>query len=86
MTQKFTDRYDLVRIDSCFHRFHLLCVARDWFLIRRIEKDQFGCDVEFKLQDSKKCPICRREVEKLEINYIKEQMKIHPDVGKLEYG
>jgi hypothetical protein len=25
-------------------------------------------------------------VEKLEINYIKEQMKIHPDVGKLEYG
>ena len=35
----FSDRYDLVRIDQCFHRFHLLCVHRDWFMERKIEKD-----------------------------------------------
>lgn len=25
-TQTFTDRADLVRIDECFHRFHLVCL------------------------------------------------------------
>ena len=36
---KFTDRKDLVRIDKCFHRFHLLCVYRYWFMRRHVEKD-----------------------------------------------
>ena len=85
-SQRFTDRHDLVRIDNCFHRFHLLCVARDWFMTRKVEKDQFGCEYEFKLPDNKKCPVCRREVAQSEIDYIKEQMKKHPEVGKLEYG
>ena len=30
--ERFTDRHDLIRIDECFHRFHLLCVYRDWFM------------------------------------------------------
>lgn len=59
--QKFTDRSDLVRIDHCFHRFHLLCMTRDWFMKRKVEKDQYGCDVEYKMSEVKKCPICRRE-------------------------
>jgi hypothetical protein len=32
--QGFTDRADLVRIGHCFHRFHLICVYRDWFMER----------------------------------------------------
>jgi hypothetical protein len=27
------------------------------------EKDEFGCEVEFKMPENKRCPICRREVE-----------------------
>ena len=41
--EKFTDRADLVRVDQCFHRFHLLCLYRDWFMERHKEKDEFGC-------------------------------------------
>ena len=62
-----------MRIDQCFHRFHLVCVSRDWFMRRVTERDEFGCDVEYKVPDVKKCPICRRVVEQSEIDYIKEQ-------------
>ena len=41
-TQGFTDRYDLIRINDCYHRFHLICVHRDWFMPRVCEKDDFG--------------------------------------------
>ena len=61
-TETFTDRGDLVRIDGCFHRFHLLCVYRDWFMQRKSEKDEFGNVLEFELPENKKCPICRVEV------------------------
>jgi hypothetical protein len=37
--QTFTDRNDLARIDNCFHRFHLICVYRDWFMHRKSELD-----------------------------------------------
>lgn len=40
--EKFTDRHDLVRIDHCFHRFHLICLHRDWFMPRAAEIDSFG--------------------------------------------
>jgi hypothetical protein len=42
---RFTDRADLVRIDQCYHRFHLICVYRDWFMERVKEKDEFGCEL-----------------------------------------
>ena len=29
---KFSERSDFMRIDNCFHRFHLVCVYRDWFM------------------------------------------------------
>ena len=43
--EKFTDRDDLVRIDHCFHRFHLICLHRDWFMPRATEIDSFGGSV-----------------------------------------
>jgi hypothetical protein len=71
--ESFTDRVDLVRIDECFHRFHLICVHRDWFMQRVPEKDQFGGLVEYSVPEIKKCPICRRVVEEEEISYISNQ-------------
>ena len=78
--EKFTERVDLVKIDHCLHRFHLICVHRDWFMPRFKEKDQFGGDIEYKLPDTKRCPICRREVAQEEIDYIQEEFKSHPDL------
>jgi hypothetical protein len=48
---------------------------------RVVEKDQFGCDVEYKMPETKVCPVCRREVELNEIEYIKDEFKKHPEVG-----
>ena len=55
----FTDRPDLVSLTKCFHRFHLICLHRDWFMPRKPEKDVLGYDCEFELQEEKRCPICR---------------------------
>jgi hypothetical protein len=30
--EKFSERQDLVRVDECFHKFHLKCIYRDWFM------------------------------------------------------
>ena len=38
---------------------------------RVVEKDEFGCDIEYKMAEMKRCPICRREVQGEEIEYIK---------------
>lgn len=70
--EKFTDRIDLVRVGECFHRFHLICLYRDWFMTRVREKDEFGCEIEYKMPKQKRCPICRRHVTKEELDYIKE--------------
>jgi rubrerythrin len=76
----FTERVDLIRIDSCFHRFHLICVHRDWFMQRRPEKDDYGGTIEYKTPEIKRCPICRREVASAEITYIEKQFSLHPEV------
>mmetsp|Transcript_28226 Transcript_28226/g.21098 ORF Transcript_28226/g.21098 Transcript_28226/m.21098 type:complete len:125 (+) Transcript_28226:344-718(+) len=81
--QTFTNRADLVRIDQCFHRYHLLCVCRDWFMPRIVERDEFGLEVQFKMPEVKRCPICRREVTSEEITYIQSTFKKHPEVGDL---
>ena len=83
--EKFTEREDLVRIDTCYHRFHLICLYRDWFMPRKAEKDQFGGFNEFKLPEIKRCPVCRREVDASEIEYIKELFKNHPEVDDHGY-
>ena len=76
---KFTDRKDLVRIDQCFHRFHLLCVYRYWFMRRHIETDEFGNKIEYKIPEVKKCPVCRRDVDEADINHITQTFKSSPD-------
>jgi hypothetical protein len=81
----FASRVDLVRIDRCFHRFHLLCLHRDWFMERKSEKDQYGCVINFKLPETKRCPICRRDVEEQEIKYIQDQMADHPEIEDRGY-
>lgn len=69
----FSQRPDLVRVDECFHRYHLICLYREWFMNRKIEKDEFGNDIEYKLPKHKKCPQCRRKVEQSQIEYIRNQ-------------
>lgn len=78
--QGFSERPDLIRIENCFHRFHLICVHRDWFMERKKEKDNFGCIIEYKIPEVKRCPICRREVQHDEIDYIENCFHQHPEV------
>ncbi len=77
---KFTDREDLVRIGTCYHRFHLICLHRDWFMPRAPEQDQFGCMIQYKVPETKKCPICRRLVDQEEIQYVQAKVSAHPEV------
>ena len=63
----FSDRVDLIRIDKCFHRFHLLCTHRYWFMPRHSMKDEFGGIMNYELPEEKSCPICRRLVDQQEI-------------------
>jgi len=65
----FSDRVDLIRIDQCFHRFHLMCTHRYWFMPRHSHKDEFGGVVNYELPEEKSCPICRRLVDNAEIEY-----------------
>ncbi len=69
-SSNFTDRVDLVRIDGCFHRFHTLCVYRDWFMERATEEDEHGYVQSFDLPEIKKCPICRCEASEDDIMHI----------------
>lgn len=77
--EKFTDRVDLIRISDCYHKFHLVCVYRDWFMPRFSEKDEYGGEIKFSIPEVKRCPICRREVDIEEIDYIKKQFSLHPE-------
>ena len=74
-TQTFTDRVDLVRIDNCFHRFHILCVYRDWFMERATETDEFGGIVSYDLPEVKKCPVCRGDAPEHDIEHIRETVE-----------
>lgn len=74
-TQTFTDRVDLVRINNCFHRFHILCVYRDWFMTRATETDEFGGIISYDLPEVKRCPICRSDAPENDIEHIKEMVE-----------
>ena len=65
--ESFTDRKNLARIDRCFHRFHLICLYRDWFMKRHVDKDEFGNPLPYKIKEKKFCPICRMEVTKSDV-------------------
>jgi hypothetical protein len=47
---------------------------------RKKEKDNFGCIIEYKIPEVKRCPICRREVQNEEIDYIDSLFQQHPEV------
>jgi len=47
---------------------------------RKEEKDSFGGTIKFEIPEIKRCPICRREVEQAEINFIKNAVLKHPEV------
>lgn len=76
----FSDRVDLVRIDKCFHRFHLICCHRDWFMERAKETDSYGDVITHQIPELKRCPICRREVDETEIDYVRSQVGLHPEI------
>lgn len=71
----FSDRADLVRVDKCFHRFHLVCLHRYWFMPRHTYKDEFGGVITTDLPEEKNCPICRRVVDLTEVDFIKSKFK-----------
>ena len=83
--ESFSDRVDLVRIDQCFHRFHLICVHRDWFMERAKEKDSYGDVITHSIPECKRCPICRREVDESEIDYVRTQFSMHPEIEDQGY-
>ena len=71
----FTERTDLVRIDKCFHRFHILCVYRDWYMERSTETDKFGNVITYEPPEIKRCPICRNPVSEEDIEHIKSTVE-----------
>ena len=75
---KFTEREDLVRIDKCYHRFHLICLHRDWFMPRAPTKDEFGDLIEYSLPEFKRCPVCRRECSEDEVEFVKNLVTANP--------
>ena len=78
--EKFTERADLVRIDKCFHRFHTLCLWRDWFMTRQSDTDQYGEAINYKLAEVKRCPVCRREVSPDEVAYVKNAYEANLEI------
>ena len=78
--EKFTERIDLTRMNHCYHKFHLICVHRDWFMQRFTEKDEYGGTINYEIPEVKRCPICRRDVENEEITYIKGLLQQHPEI------
>ena len=83
--QSFTDRQDLARIGGCYHRFHLICLWRYWFMPRHKDKDKYGDVIEYKLPEVKRCPVCRKEDSEAEINFIQKAYDQHPELENHEY-
>ena len=50
-------------------------------MTRKVEIDEFGCEIEYKMPKKKRCPTCRREVTPAEIKYIQDQYKKHPEIN-----
>lgn len=50
-------------------------------MVRKVEKDEFGCEIVYKMPENKKCPTCRRVATPSELAYIRDQYKKHPEVN-----
>ena len=77
---KFSERPDFVRIDGCYHRFHLICLYRAWFMDRHVEVDEFGNKLITELPEEKRCPICRIEVSEDGYKAIKKQFESNDEL------
>ena len=82
----FCDRKDLIRIDQCFHRFHLLCVFRDWFKSRHVEKDEFGGDLIFEIPEVKRCAICGSVAGEDDVQHVQEMYTSDKQIEDNSYG
>ena len=59
----FLERSDLVKINKCYHRFHLFCLCHFWFDQLEDDFDDKGNVMfEYIPPKDKLCPVCRREV------------------------
>ena len=58
----------------------MICVHRFWFMPRVSDKDEFGGIINYKTPEEKTCPICRRLVDKSEIEYVQSQVTMHPEL------
>jgi hypothetical protein len=52
---------------------------------RAQEKDSYGDVIKTEVPECKRCPICRREVDQSEIDYVKSQMLKHPEIEDKGY-
>ena len=52
---------------------------------RVCDKDEHGGKIEYSIPEIKKCPICRREVDGDEIEYITKQFSEHPEIDDHGY-
>ena len=68
----------MTRIGECYHRFHSICLYRDMFMKRHIEKDEFGGIIEFKIHTIKKCPICRSVISLTDVEYVRLTVNKYP--------
>ena len=75
----------LVRVDTCIQIYHNKCLYRDWFMQRKIEMDEFSCEIIYKITKDRKYPTCRWVVNHSEINYIKAQYSKRPEVNDHAY-
>ena len=77
---KFSERADFARIDNCYHRFHLLCLYRDWFMERVVEVDEFGGKIVTELPEEKHCPICRSLVTEDDVKIVKDKLQSNDEL------
>jgi len=52
---------------------------------RAKEKDSYGDVICHSIPECKRCPICRREVDGSEIEYVKNQFSKHPEIEDKGY-
>jgi hypothetical protein len=55
-------------------------------MIRHFEKDNFGGKEIYKLDDVKRCPICRKDVSLDDVNHIRENYTKYPQLDDGAYG
>lgn len=73
-----TDSSHLVSLDGCFHRFHLLCVHRHWFMERQAEEDSYGLKIEYHLPSEHNCALCLHPVDSVQVSKIKASVASQP--------